>query len=243
MGKAIDETGKTYGYLTVISRVENDKRRRAQWLCQCKCGNTQIASGVELRNGHVKSCGCYQKEQTSKAGLSNLVGQTIGNFYIIEPIRGAKGGPRNKWRCKCNLCGNDQVFISTSNLQQQYSCGCQYESKGTRKIKEILEANNIDFIQEKTYDDLRFNDTNKMARFDFYLPKYNTIIEYDGRQHYLMGKAVYDNEMKFTKTQEHDQQKNQYAKDNHIILIRIPYTHFNAIILEDLLPNTSKFVI
>lgn len=29
MGRAIDETGNVYGYLTVIKRVENDSRNRA----------------------------------------------------------------------------------------------------------------------------------------------------------------------------------------------------------------------
>lgn len=34
-----NEIGNTYGYLTVIARAENTKEGRAQWLCQCKCGN------------------------------------------------------------------------------------------------------------------------------------------------------------------------------------------------------------
>lgn len=49
-------------------------------------------------------------------------------------------------------------------------------------IKEILLENNIPFEQEKTFDNCRFPDTNKKARFDFYVN--NTyLIEFDGRQH------------------------------------------------------------
>ena len=39
MSKVIDLTGKTFGKLTVLSRAENDKYGKAQWLCQCQCGN------------------------------------------------------------------------------------------------------------------------------------------------------------------------------------------------------------
>jgi hypothetical protein len=36
--------------------------------------------------------------------------------------------------------------------------------------------------------------------------------------------------------------KNQWCLDNNILLIRIPYTHYNDLCLEDLLPETSKFI-
>ena len=60
-------------------------------------------------------------------------------------------------------------------------------------------------------------------KFDFYLPDYNCCIEYDGKQHfepidYFGGKNG------FIKTQERDDIKNQYCKNNDIKLIRIPYT-------------------
>lgn len=44
-------------------------------------------------------------------------------------------------------------------------------------------------------------------------------------------------------TQERDEYKNNWAKENGFTLIRIPYTHYNNICLEDLLPETSTFII
>ena len=128
-------------------------------------------------------------------------------------------------------------------MRQQYSCGCIIESKGSRKIKEILTENNIDFTQEKRFNDLIFSDTGYKARFDFFLPKLNCLIEYDGRQHYHIGQGVYDNLEKFNKTKEHDEIKNAYAKEKGITLIRIPYTEYNNITITDLLPDSSKFII
>lgn len=230
MSKIIDETGNTYTYLKVLEKA-NSIGGRAAWKCQCRCGKEIIVKGVYLRNGKVKSCGCYQKEQTSKACSKDLIGQTIGNFTVLESIQGEKNGERHKWRCRCNLCGNENVYISTSNLTQQYSCGCAISSKGERKIKEILTELKINFIQEKRFSDCVF-ESNKMARFDFYLPNENIIIEYDGRQHFIQGDGYFDNEDKIKITQQHDEIKNRYCKEHQIKLIRIPYTDYNLLNAE-----------
>ena len=86
-------------------------------------------------------------------------------------------------------------------MKNQFSCGCTIESKGEMKIKNILNENNIQYIQEKRFSDCIFKDTNKIARFDFYLPEHNCIIEYDGIQHFKQGSGVFDNKDKFELTQ------------------------------------------
>ena len=35
----VDETGKRYGKLTVISQTENREFGSVKWLCKCECGN------------------------------------------------------------------------------------------------------------------------------------------------------------------------------------------------------------
>lgn len=57
----IDETGKRYGKLTVIS-FAGIKRGNAYWLCKCDCGLTTVTSGTYLRKGHTTSCGCVKRE-------------------------------------------------------------------------------------------------------------------------------------------------------------------------------------
>ena len=63
-------------------------------------------------------------------------------------------------------------------------------------------------------------------RFDFYLPDYNCCIEYDGIQHFKRTNFSHDN---FEERQKRDEIKNQYCKDNNIVLIRIPYTDLDLI--------------
>lgn len=63
--KAKDLTGKKFGRLTVIRRVEN-KGPHAAWLCVCECGNYVTVPGRYLREGTKKSCGCLRKEIMKK---------------------------------------------------------------------------------------------------------------------------------------------------------------------------------
>jgi len=57
-------------------------------------------------------------------------------------------------------------------------------------------------------------------RFDFYLPDQNTLIEYDGEQHFTKRGKYGD---KFESRQQNDKIKNQYCKNKNIKLIRIHY--------------------
>lgn len=48
--------GRYFGDLLVLHYVCT-KNRKAFWRCRCVCGNEPLVSGVDLRRGHVKSCG------------------------------------------------------------------------------------------------------------------------------------------------------------------------------------------
>lgn len=87
----------------------------------------------------------------------------------------------------------------------------------------------IDFIAEYSFPDCINPNTNAKLKFDFYLPDYNCCIEYDGEQHYKGWRKGYDPKTSLEQVQFRDEIKNKYCKDNHIRLIRIPYTQLNKI--------------
>ena len=84
--RIIDLTGKKYGRLTVINRVDDYISPKGQikprWKCQCECGNYSIVDSRQLRNGKVVSCGCYGREQTIKALKKYNTYELCGNYYI-----------------------------------------------------------------------------------------------------------------------------------------------------------------
>lgn len=233
IGRAFDLRGKKFHKLKVLYRVAN-KNNATMWKCQCDCGNITITSTHQLRSERTKSCGCWRSE-VKRIDLTN---QTFGKLTALYPTDKRRGN-HIIWMCKCE-CGND--FEAPSGMLtfgHVKSCGC-LSSNGEEKISQILNDNNIIFQKQKTFNTCRFDDTNALARFDFYInEKY--LIEFDGKQHFISGSGLYDNEKKFQQTQNHDAYKNQWCKDNNIPLIRIPYTKLDTLCLEDLMLETTQF--
>lgn len=65
--KFLDLTGKKFGRLIAIGRVEN-KGCRIQYRWRCDCGNEIIAMGEHVKSGHTASCGCIWIENCRKHG-------------------------------------------------------------------------------------------------------------------------------------------------------------------------------
>lgn len=85
------------------------------------------------------------------------------------------------YHCKCD-CGKEidvlKMYLTRGDAT---SCGCRKKSAGAVKIETLLRNKNIDFEREKKFDNCR--DILPLP-FDFYLYNKNTLIEFDGQQHY-----------------------------------------------------------
>lgn len=131
-----------------------------------------------------------------------------------------------KTKMKCS-CPNGHIFeINWNNFKSGKRCPYCRKSKGEEIIKSILEELKIDFIPQYKFKDCK--DLLPLP-FDFYLPNYNLIIEYDGEQHFDVNRAFNSNENKFWETVIHDAIKNAYCEDNNINILRIPFWKYNNI--------------
>lgn len=218
------------------------------WKCQCDCGNiVEIPSESLLRSKNpTKSCGCLQREKACLNGKSNgknLIGQTFGK---LTPIQLLTDRTERTYLCKCE-CGNEIVATSKTLINRhKSSCGCLKKSLGEYTIEKILKENNKQFITQYHNNNCRYPDTNYYAYFDFYVEnKY--IIEFDGEQHYsaycFNGISNIDAQKQFQKTKQHDKYKNDWCKQNNIPIIRIPYTKLRSLTIQDLLLETSEYII
>lgn len=52
--------GKTFNWLTVIDLSFDEKQQTSYAICKCKCGKITRAVPAHLKNGKMKSCGCYR---------------------------------------------------------------------------------------------------------------------------------------------------------------------------------------
>lgn len=98
MAELIDLTGKKFGNLTVISKVDKPSglsNTRAQWLCVCSCGTTVRVEGPSLRNGPTKSCGCLRTEMIRESKITH--GQCV---------KGSRSAAYNSWSQMIARCTN-----------------------------------------------------------------------------------------------------------------------------------------
>lgn len=176
---------------------------------------------------HLKGSGC------SKCGKEKSIrGRRKTNDDFISKAKDVHGDKYNydkanyeysnqKVTITCPLHGD---FTQTPNdhLSGRGCPKCR-ESKGEKYVNELLTNNNIEFEPQHT-----FKDCSSMSQrgfctelpFDFYLPEYNTCIEYDGKGHFEPVFGV----KSFESTQRTDKLKTEYCEQNGIKLIRIPYT-------------------
>lgn len=228
-----DLSGQRFGRLTIIRRTNDNISpsglRATMWECICDCGNITVVNAATLKNGSSTSCGCYRNELTSLRSLKDLTGQRFGRLTVVCQTENriySNGKSRICWHCKCN-CGNECDV--TSNLLvsgRTQSCGC-IKSHGETNIKRFLSDINIAYEYQKTFDNLLGTQNGKLS-YDFYLPDYNLLIEYQGEQH---DKPIgfFGGKEQFLCQQKHDCIKREYAENNGYKLLEIWYWDYNNI--------------
>ena len=96
-------------------------------------------------------------------------------------------------------------------------------SQGETIIASILSSLNEEFIEQKTFEWLKNPETNHMLYCDFYIEKLNTVIEYNGRQHYEFIPYFHKSIEEFESDKKRDELKKKLLNDNNIKVISIPY--------------------
>lgn len=84
---------------------------------------------------------------------------------------------------KCKKHNHTFSQRPSKHLKGQGCPKCK-QSHGERLIEQFLIKNNILYECQKTFKDCKTPDTKTRLRYDFYLPEYNLLIEYNGEQHY-----------------------------------------------------------
>ena len=212
--------------------------------CKCAnsdCNNTFIAPESKIRNGLYKGY-CEQ----CKYLFSGLHGRK--ERIVNQPISDELDAPiflgyisKNNRLYGHFLCGHcyKESFVRALDLvegkRKQWLCNkCSHTtSKGELHIKQILSLLDIDYIEQYSFDDLR-GKNGQYLKFDFYLPKFNCCIEYDGEQHYNYRGAFGSSFQEFLDGQKRDKIKNEYCSAHNILLIRIPYTILQNELLDEL---------
>lgn len=229
MPKKINKNDR-FGHWIVLDKAPSQSSpsgtSRKMYKCKCDCGTIKNVSATCLRTGKSTNCGCRGSYLKPK--------ETYQEWTVIE-----KSQERNKhgsqfYLCRCS-CGVIRS-VRMSDLLNGKSKNCGHSrvilSYGAQAIKNFLLENNYNFYQEYIFQDL------PNRRYDFALydskdpTKIIRLIEFDGEQHCSNSKSSWHT----PELIQRDKEKNIYALQKGIPLIRIPY-YKTSIIEKDIFGN------
>ena len=129
--------------------------------------------------------------------------------------------------------------VKFNNFQFGSRCPkCAY-SKGETELKRVLKELKIEYKHQHCFKNCKIK---RCLPFDFYLPKYNCCVEFDGRQHFEVVGA-FGGLNGFIDTKIRDTIKTEFCKKNDINLIRIPYwdiDNIKNILLDKIINKQGK---
>lgn len=162
--------------------------------------------------------------------LSRLSAQEREDYEIIS-YKGTQKSATFKHKCGFVFSQKPINFLKSKGCPKCNSS----RSIGETIIERWLIQNNISYEYEKHFKELG------RLSYDFYLPNHNTLIEYQGEQHYKPCN-LFGGEEKFQTQLKHDLIKKEYAEKNNIFLICIPFYHQNKIIeyLQPIIGSTTS---
>ena len=220
--KILDELAVANANVDVIGEYS---KKSVPILCKCRaCGHEwrpMLGNLIENRSG-CPECARIRSMKTNDEFLIQLNSIT----RIISPME-LYQGVEHKIKVKCLREECNNIWKTTPHsLLKGSGCPKCNSSYGELRVLDYLQNNKIDYVWQKTYDGL-LGLGNGLLSYDFYLPDYNLLIEYQGEFHDGTAKQMKKDDFKYR--QEHDYRKREYAKLNKINLLEIWYWDFNNI--------------
>lgn len=191
--------------ISIIGEYTNAKTKV---MCRCNiCNHSWGARPTNLISGNgCPKCGAMAARDKQIKDSELFLNQLKVISPNIEIIGKYKGNKINI-RCVCKKCGWIWEAMP-ANLLRGSGCPIHHISRGEKYIMNQLNNMNINYIFQKKFDGLIGLGARPLS-FDFYLPEYNILIEYQGNFHDKTDRLQTDED--FKRQLAHDNLKRNYA--------------------------------
>jgi len=195
-----------------------------------KHGEFMQSPGGHLNGKRCSKCAnkaAALKITRTKKEFVTQANEVHGNLYDYSNVK-----YKNNLSKVTIICVKHGSFSQTPK-DHLAGCGCPLckESRGEKNVRLWLERNNIKFLVQWGDHDCILNF--RVARFDFYLPDFEMLIEFDGVQHF---EPVRFGGMSDKKAREHyerqkivDELKDAWAAKNNFKMVRVSYKGLDKI--------------
>ena len=172
---------------------------------------------------HLLGQGCPKCKGTTRKTTEQFIKEAKlihGNKYDYSKT---KYGKNNRTPVEI-ICSKHGSFWQTPVHHLTCRCGCPLcnTSHGEQILLNYFKDKQFKYVRQyeiKVPTNIR---NSGIIKVDFYLPEYNTIVEYNGIQHYKM-QYYFGGDLKFNSQLIRDNYLRNYCKENKINLIEISY--------------------
>ncbi|HCW2676195.1 hypothetical protein VXC74_13810 [Clostridioides difficile] len=204
------------------------------------CDSIYEISAAQFIDVGIRCSNCCQKRENSFAHyIEEELGEQletywdfkrnkVNPYYIHKNYIGNKDNKEKIW-IKCTENNNHASYQTMSySFIKGSRCPICSESKGEKRIRNYFNNKSIEYHMQQEFDGL-FGLGDRNLSYDFYLPNYKLLIEYQGEFHDGTITGSYKEYFNLEKQQEHDRRKREYAKNNGYKLLEIWYWDFDNI--------------
>lgn len=186
-----------------------------------KCGTIySVRPGNFLSGSRCLQCQLEAKT-LSVDEVKNRIKEHLGDEYELA---GEYKNSQVKTKLYHSVCNTTFEVRVDDVIQKHSGCPVCVSSRGEEYVRSFLNSISLEFTEQKRFTGL----TDKLPlSFDFYVPKLEILIEYQGSQHYIPktfgGISLREAQDNLEKQIKHDNMKRDFAKSNNLILIEVPY--------------------
>ena len=187
-----------------------------------KCGRINTKEVANFLNQKY-DCGYCEGKKESKDTDSFLLelNEKYGNKFTLLTEYHNSTTPVT---VKCNKCGFIRNLKPPALLTSGFCPKCEKKSSiGEKRIGEFLTKNNIPFIPQMYFSNWDIG----IHYFDFYIPSFNLVLEFHGKQHYQFNSFFHKSEEEFIYRKEKDKIKKDNAIKNNLNYVSISYQLIN----------------
>lgn len=225
-------------YIIQNETISNAKTK--VMILHTKCQRIFEATMDNMINTSKKGCTlCYGKKAKTKEQVQEEISKIDSSYEVLEVC--TKDGHRHM-KCKHTelKCNNHEFVMRVSDFVSKHAQRCplckqlELDSKAVRNLEIYLNENSIEFQRE-----IKIGAVYKAEMpYDFYLPKYNLLIEYDGIQHFKASGYMTQDKVDLQKVK--DEIKTKVALEKGYNFLRIKYTQDEIKTLSNYLKKLDK---
>lgn len=153
--------------------------------------------------------------------VTERIKEALGEDYILVSNYESL---QKKVTMQHTACGHLFDVRLTDVFYKRSGCKCCTQSRGEEYVMNYLDSKNIKYVIQKRFDDLK---DKAPLTYDFFLPETNTLIEYQGEQHFrpktFGGISKERANTNLVGQQRRDQLKREYASENGYTLVEPTY--------------------